>query len=157
MDVTASFTRPNDTTPYAVGDVVGAVTSGGVARQLDLSAIAGGGLLRHLRRLGLTSSVNSATWRPRLYLFNANPSASTTNDNAALSIAAADRSKLIAIVGLDALANVGAISAVENPYIDIDVALANKILYVVVTTDDVFTPTAQATYTVEASFGAASD
>jgi hypothetical protein len=85
--VTTSFTRPADTTTYAVGDAVTNSTSAPVVFQLDLSTVgAVNGQSVELRRLSIVSSVKQSL----LPLFNVYLTSTTftaTNDNSALDIA----------------------------------------------------------------------
>jgi len=84
--VSVSFTRPADTTAYAVGDSVANSTSAPVPFTLDLSDMLAGNSYLELRKLVVVSSVKQAT----LPLFNVFLSAATfttSNDNAALDIA----------------------------------------------------------------------
>lgn len=82
---TASFTRPNDITAYASGDLVANSTTAGLvaAAQLSLSAEAGGS--RMVRRLKVRKSgivLTSASFRAHLY--SSAPTAAN-GDNAAWS------------------------------------------------------------------------
>ena len=86
VKVSANFTRPADTTAYAVGDAVTNSTSSPTVFQLDLGAlgaVAGQGI--EIRKLAVVSSAKQAT----LPLFNVylnNATFTATNDNAALDI-----------------------------------------------------------------------
>ena len=85
--VSANFTRPSDTTAYAVGDAVTNSTSSPTVFQLDLGAlgaVAGQGV--EIRKIAVVSSVKQNP----LPLFNVylnNATFTATNDNAALDIA----------------------------------------------------------------------
>jgi len=88
-----------------------------------------------------TLSVDNITPRLRLWVFNANPSASELDDNAALSIAAADRTKLMGYVDLPGLADAGAISysQVFNLVQPFKCASTSRDLYGIVQTLDAVT------------------
>lgn len=84
--INTSFTRPADTTAYAIGDAVTNSTSSPAVFQLDLSSIgAVAGQSIEIRKLAVVSSAKQST----LPLFNVYLSPITftaTNDNSALDI-----------------------------------------------------------------------
>jgi hypothetical protein len=85
--VSATFTRPSDTTTYAVGDSVSNSTSAPVVFQLDLGAVgAVAGQEIEIRKLAVVSSAKQSL----LPLFNVylnNATFTASNDNSALDIA----------------------------------------------------------------------
>jgi hypothetical protein len=84
--VSTSFTRPSDTTAYAVGDAVTNSTSAPVVFELDLGALgAVAGQELEIRKLVVVSSVKGATL-PLFNVFLSNATFTATNDNAALDI-----------------------------------------------------------------------
>ncbi len=86
VQVSASFTRPADTTAYAVGDAVTNSTSAPVVFQLNIGALgAVNGQSLEIRKLTVVSSVKGATL-PLFNVFLANTTFTATNDNAALDI-----------------------------------------------------------------------
>jgi len=87
VQVSASFTRPSDTTPYTTGDAVTNSTSAPLVFQLDLGALgAVNGQALEIRKLAVVSSVKGATL-PLFNVFLANTTFTATNDNSALDIA----------------------------------------------------------------------
>ncbi len=87
VQASANFTRPADTTAYAVGDAVTNSTSAPTVFEIDLGAlgaVAGQGL--EIRKLSVVSSVKGATL-PLFNVFLSNATFTATNDNAALDIA----------------------------------------------------------------------
>jgi hypothetical protein len=87
VQASANFTRPADTTAYAVGDAVSNSTSAPVVFQLDLGplgAVAGQAI--EIRKLCVVSSVKGSTL-PLFNVFLSNATFTATNDNAALDIA----------------------------------------------------------------------
>lgn len=107
--VTASYTRPNDTTQYASGDVVANSTSAATILTFSNMAVAPGkgGVIQGVT---LIDSVN-ATIKPdfELYLFNA--TITMQNDNVQWAITDSDLQKLVSEVDLPGayfrVANVG--------------------------------------------------
>jgi hypothetical protein len=81
--VSANFTRPADTAPYAIGDLVANSTTAGSVVPLSLTAgriAAGGGVIRKIRLIKSTVSLTNAQFR--VHLFNALPT-TTNGDNGA--------------------------------------------------------------------------
>lgn len=86
--VSDSFTRPADTTAYAIGDLVANSTTAGSVTKLTFANVVrqqgGGGMLRRarLRKSGVATS--NAVFR--LHLWSASPATVTNGDNGAFSI-----------------------------------------------------------------------
>lgn len=86
VKVSTSFTRPSDTTAYAVGDAVTTATSGAALFQLDLGAAgAVNGQAVEVRKIVVVSSAKQSTL-PLLNVYLSNTTFTATNDNAALDI-----------------------------------------------------------------------
>jgi hypothetical protein len=84
--VTATVTRPADTTAYAAGDAITGSTSSPVVFELDLSTIgAVNGQSIEIRKVAVISSVKSATL-PAFNVYLSNTTFTTTNDNSPLAI-----------------------------------------------------------------------
>lgn len=100
---------------YAAGDVLAQSATAGVAIRF-------GGLTRkpgvsfYVSKALLTTSVAAFATGVRLWLFSRPPSASTINDNVALSIAAADKPFLKGVITLSGAINAGGFSLLENDY-----------------------------------------
>lgn len=71
VSVSASFTRPSDTTAYTIGDVIGPVTTPANLTFTNLLRIAGGSA--YLVKAMLTSNNAASTMKVRLYLFDTDP------------------------------------------------------------------------------------
>jgi hypothetical protein len=85
--VSASFTRPADTTAYASGDLVANSTTAGsvVAMKLDIGRANGlGGVINRVRVSKTGTSVTNASFR--VHLFNANSQTFANGDNGAWSV-----------------------------------------------------------------------
>lgn len=86
VKVSANFTRPSDTTAYAIGDAVTNSTSAPAVFQLDLGAAgAVAGQALEIRKLVIVSSAKQATL-PLLTAYLSATTFTATNDNAALDI-----------------------------------------------------------------------
>lgn len=83
--VSASFTRPADTTAYAIGDAITNSTSAPTVFQLDLSAFCVPGQSIEVRKLAVVSSIKQSTL-PLINVFLSSTTFTATNDNSALSI-----------------------------------------------------------------------
>ncbi len=85
VKVSTSFTRPADTTQYAVGDAITNSTSAPVPFQLDLTSIVNGGRGIEIRKIAVVSSAKQSTL-PLINVFLCPETFDATNDNSALSI-----------------------------------------------------------------------
>ncbi len=98
---------------YAAGDVLSDSTSAGVAWLFTgLARVSGG--TGTIYNAEINCSVDALVPRFRLWLFNSDPSNSVRNDNAAKSIVAADRSKLIGYIDFPAMIDIGTVSYAQN-------------------------------------------
>lgn len=87
VKVTTNFTRPADTTAYAVGDAVTNSTSAPTVFQLDLGALgAVNAQAIEVRKLVVVSSAKQSTL-PLFNVFLSEATFTATNDNSALDIA----------------------------------------------------------------------
>jgi len=98
---------------YAAGDVLSDSTSAGVAwRFVNAARVSGGaGIVFNAE---INCSVDALVPRFRLWLFNSDPSNSVRNDNAAKSIVAADRAKIIGFIDFPAMIDIGTVSFAQN-------------------------------------------
>ena len=89
---TASFTRPNDTTPYGSGDLVAnSTTAGSVSSMKFLLGVGdASGMIRRARLAKSDDDPTNASFR--LHLFSTDPCATapTNGDNGAIQVAIAD-------------------------------------------------------------------
>lgn len=125
---------------YAANDVLSDDADNGEGHAwlfAGAARVSGGG--GWIVRVIATFSVDGLVPRLRVWFFNANPSASELDDNAAFSIAVADRSKLIGYIDLPALADAGAISVAQNIADKLPYTCAASDLYAIVQTLDAFT------------------
>lgn len=137
----ATFTRPNDVTAYAAGDVVstlaGAVMEfATVGAAADLIAILG------LRYTCAITAVPAGCTGFYLHLYNAAPAAIA--DNAAYNLPAADLAKYLGYVVIGQPVDLGDNIVSVSDNINHTVKLASTSLYGILQTIGAFTPTAQA-------------
>lgn len=84
--VSANFTRPADTTAYAIGDAITNSTSSPAVFQLDLGAVgAANGQAVEIRKVAVSSSAKQSTL-PLINVYLSPTTFTTTNDNSALDI-----------------------------------------------------------------------
>lgn len=87
-NISASFTRPADTTAYASGDLVANSTTAGDVAALELRGFAinsqGSAIIRRLKLAKSGTSTTNASFR--VHLFRADPSTVTNGDNGAFSV-----------------------------------------------------------------------
>lgn len=84
--VSANFTRPADTTQYAIGDAISNSTSAPVVFQLDLSSVgAVNGQSVEIRKIAVISSAKQSTL-PLVNIYLSSATFTATNDNSALDI-----------------------------------------------------------------------
>jgi hypothetical protein len=140
-----SFTRPNDTTAYAVGDVVG--TNAATNIEFTNMGVIGEDIFITVAKLRIdVAAIPSGMGSFRLHLFNVAPTAIA--DNAAFNLIAADRSKYIGYIDLDTTVDLGdtLFNFISN--INIQATLVSTSLFGVLETRAVYTPTSQAVKTV---------
>ena len=116
-DVTPAIAAAGD---YADNDILSNSASAGVAWVFADMAAADGGSGEILGAM-LTCSVAALASTFRLWLFDANPSASSLNDNAAFSLHASDQDKLVGVIDFAATASLGGVAgsitaALSKPY-----------------------------------------
>ena len=97
----ATFTRENDTTTYAAGDVMAASTTAAVALVFESSAAYSGGSGIIQSVVLIDSAYQALGLAADLFLFNAEP-ASFGNDNAAFTPTDAELQTLVGIVEFSA-------------------------------------------------------
>lgn len=85
VKVSATVTRPADTTAYAVGDAISNSTTAPVPFTLDLTDYINGGGSIEIRKLAIVSSAKQSTL-PLFNVFVCPETFTATNDNAALDI-----------------------------------------------------------------------
>lgn len=131
---------------YAAGDIVSESATNGAGTAWRFGGIenrAGQG--SHITRafiVGSGTGADAVTAVYKLWLFNANPSTSELDDNAAKSFSAADMANFIGIITFKAMADQGAVSYAEVDLAETDMPFA-VIPVMVVTTLGVIDGTEQ--------------
>lgn len=145
---TLTFTRPENTTAYTAGDVIGIADAGtaanaGSAIHTFTDIGPAGGQIRITASFFYVylAAVPASMTSFRLDLYDASPTAIL--DNAAFDLAAADRTKHLGYIDLGSPADRGATLYVQAGSQDLDVKLADGVtsLYGIITTNGGYTPT----------------
>ena len=139
-----THTRPNNTTAYAIGDVVGTDPATNLSFS-DVSTIAGGYVIITGVSLEIdVGSVPSGMSSFRLHLYDSAPTAIT--DNLAYNLPSADRSKYLGYIEIYAPSDLGDTLWVRVDNVNLLVKLANgsTTLYSMLETRAAYTPSAQA-------------
>lgn len=145
--VTATQTRPDNTTAYAALDVVG--TDAATNMEFATGLTAGKGFAIFGARLRIdVAAIPAGMTSFRLHLFNAAPTAIT--DNLAFDLIAADRAKYLGFVEISGVLDLGATlhAEVDNVNFTGKLASASSSLFGVLQTVGAFTPTAETVKTV---------
>ncbi len=151
----ASFTRPNDTTAYAIGDVVSNSTS-----STTLMTFSGAGRLNagsgYITKAKLVTSQAANVASFRLWLWNAN-NPTVAADNAAYAFTYADNSKWIGYLDFPGMATsvgsgTGAFTQMIDTRLSYICAAASTSLFGFLETRTAFTPAAQQTFEIYLSF-----
>lgn len=145
----SNFTRPDNTTTYSIGDVVGSSPSANMVFS-DVSSVDGS----HVIIMGVSlridvSAIPEGMSEFRLHLYNTAPTPIADND--AYNLIAADRSKYLGCITLDAPIDLGdtLYSDTKNVNLKIKLATGSTSLYGVLQTLNAYTPTSQAAKTVK--------
>lgn len=149
---TASFTRPNDTTAYASGDLVANSTTAGSVTPLSFTNIArsmhGSGLIRSVVLRKTSTSTTNASFR--VHFFSASPTV-TNGDNGALA-GSLNATYLGGFdVTLDRAWTDGAWGKglpIIGTEVEFELGRATTTLYALVEARAAYTPTAQEVFTV---------
>lgn len=142
-----TFTRPNDTTAYAAGDVVGATAA----------AIEFGPFIYPLAQRPVTvraaelridaTAVPSGMSFFTLHLYSATPP-SALADNAAFDLPSGDRSVYLGSVVIGTPVDLGSTLYVRADNLNVDVELTGTALYGYLVSSAAWTPAAQTVFTV---------
>jgi hypothetical protein len=137
MVITATKTRPNDTTAYTAGDIAGGdgdwlFDSLGEANMIYLMSI---------RFMIDAASVPSGLSTYKLHLYNA-ATAVPLADNAPQTFLTAEKDKYIATIALDAPTDKGDFLFSRTEAINIPISLVGGKVYGRLETDGAYTPTA---------------
>lgn len=141
----ASFERPDDTTAYTAGDVVGTAT----ANLTFLNVLATEGAV--FKILGATleidiSAVPSGMDKFTLHLYDAVPT--VIADNTAYDLPAGDRAKYLGYISLAKPVDIGATLWSQNDEINFVGKLTATTLYGILATDGAYTPSAEDVFKV---------
>ena len=138
---TVSTTRPNDTTAYTAGDVIGDAGGSAILTFANLGKSGGGDVVITSVELQVdVSSVPSGMAGFNLRLYNASPTAIA--DNAAWDLPSGDRGKYLGKVSLNVPVDEGSTLFVDNDNINKHIKLSSSSLYVILQTVGAFTPSA---------------
>lgn len=127
---------------YSAGDILSDAVADGTGTAITFTFPEGVALSEELivTHATLTASVDALVPRVDLDLFDANPSSSELDDNAAASVAAADREEFIGTINFPALADRGAIAVAETTcYIPFRLADGTRAIRGIARTVDAFT------------------
>lgn len=153
VPVSVEVTRPNDTTPYNIGDVVSNATSGSALATITNIARANdvGGYIVAAR---LTADLKSITPRIRVHLFKASDP-TFSHDNVAAKSVYADEAKRVAVFDLPAMS-----TPADTTNSDMSTSYTSEIrlpftpnsggrnLYAMLETRDAFTPKSGGKFTL---------
>jgi hypothetical protein len=140
--ITVSVTRPNDSTPYGAGDVIGTATGSTAALQFSLIGQAGKVIRLTGTRLRVdVTAIPSGMTSFRLHLYNVTP-ASALGDNTAWDLPSGDRSGYLGYVDLGSPLDMGSTLYVQQTGLDCDVLLLTSSIFGYLVTNGGFTPSA---------------
>lgn len=144
-----SKTRPNNTTAYTAGDVVGTDAATNM-EFTNVASVAGASII--INRVGLRVDVNavpSGMGAFRLHLYNAAPTAIA--DNAAYNLPSGDRAKYLGYIDIDTPIDLGDTLYVEMKNVGFNCTLVTTSIFGILQTIGAYTPTAEAVKTVTLS------
>jgi hypothetical protein len=142
----ASFNRPDNTTAYAAGDVIGAGTGSAII-ELTNAGPAGGFIIVQSVSLTISSTSVPAGMGPfRLHLFNAVPNAITDND--AFDLSSGERSQYRGFIDLPTPQDLGSTIYTQVDYAGrmVKLAAGETRLWAELETRNAYTPGAQTLY-----------
>lgn len=149
---TFEFTRPANTTAYAVGDSVSDSTSAPtVVTFTSVTRVnGGGGMLKKVRIVKSDSGVTNASFRLHFFVGASPPSA--INDNTAFALLYSNRNKRFGSVDLVMLSEGSGSDSAEDvvlPDIPFDVDASNNNVYAILTAQGAWTPTSAEKFFIE--------
>lgn len=146
----ASFTRPSNTTPYSIGDLVANTTTANQVAALSLNW--GGSLSGSLRRLML--STNNATITNgnfHVWLFAADPSTAPTNgDNSALAGLSFATYKLLTPAPVNLYASMSGIGGYGEATYDRDLIQLPQTVYALLEARAAYVPASAEVFSLQA-------
>jgi hypothetical protein len=143
--VSASKTRPDNTTAYTANDVIGSSTAAGSAvwSFADLASYGADILIDSVELQVNVAAVPSGMTSFSLYLYNVTPP-SALADNAAFSLAVDDQASFVGKINLGTPADEGATLYIATEAVNKHIKLSGTGLFGYVVTVGGFTPTALA-------------
>lgn len=154
--ISASFTRPNDTTAYASGDVICNSTSAPVVLTFPRATVTQGPRFSIIAQVIMVDSANQTTkLESELWLFDTAPTAD--NDNAVFTPTDAECANLIGVVPLntffvgDATAGAGGnvVFRETNLTIPVFTKAEDNAIYGVLVARSSYTPVTQESFTIK--------
>lgn len=144
----SNFTRPNDTTAYAAGDLVANSTTAGSVTALSWTYGFAGSLRRVILR---TSNATITNGTFDLWLFSANPSGAPTNgDNGALAGLSFTTYPVLAVVPLVLTSSMGSVGGRGHATYDHNlIEFGAGTIYGLLEARAAYTPAANEVFTVE--------
>jgi len=147
-DVAVSITRPNDTSAYTAGDVVGSAT--GSTAALTFTAVGANGSAVMVTSVELEidiSAVPSGMTSFTLYLYNVTPP-SAYGDNAAWDLPSGDRASFLGSISLGTPVDLGSTLYVRQTGVNTQIKLSGTSVFAYLVTNGGYTPAAQSVFKV---------
>jgi hypothetical protein len=150
VTVSTSFTRPADTTAYAVGDLVANnVTAGSVVPLTFANVVrtaGGGGMIRRMKLRASSTVLTNASFR--LNLYTTAPATVTNGDNGVFSTSGVADFIGSIFVTLDRAFTDGAIGF-GTAEINLDLPSSNTSIFGLLEAQGIYTPTSAETFAVD--------
>lgn len=149
--VSVSVTRPNDTTAYGAGDVIGSATGSSAALEFQNIAPSAGSVLITSAALTINAAaVISGETSYALAIYSATPP-SASGDNAAWDVPAGDRAYFLGKIDLGTPVDLGSTLYVRSDIINMHVDVESSSLFAYLITNGAHTPTASRVYKIDLS------
>ena len=142
---TVTITRPNNTTAYTAGDVVGDTGGSAILTFSNMGPNSGYVLIQSAALIFSDSAVPSGMASFRVHLYSASPTAIA--DNAAYDLVSADRSAYMGYFDLPAPVDFGSTLYTQTDYIGrmIKMATGSTTIYAEIETKGAYTPVSAST------------
>lgn len=145
--VSASYTRPNDTTAYAANDIISDSTATPTNLTIATGLTSGSSAIITCARIRVDiSAIPAGMGGFRVALFGSEPTA--INDNAAFDLIDADKAKLLDIIDIDTPIDLGSRLYGTTKNINSHIQLTDANLYAQLITKNAYTPSAQDVFTI---------
>ena len=148
---TVTITRPNNTTAYTAGDVVGDTGGSAILTLANVGPNGGYVLIQSAALIFSDSSVPSGMGAFRVHLYNASPTAIA--DNAVFDLVSGDRASYMGFIEFAAPQDLGSTiyTQVDYPGRLIKLAAASSTLYAEIETRGAYTPVSASTVELRVS------